>query len=214
MHSGCIPMKDYCVFWGGHGFFGQNNADKKVLEIGCGSGANLWMLAKEGFDTYGMDGRPTSLNLAKEHLSKKWNVNAALKYGLFDALPYENEMFDVVVDIVSLQHIDVATSRAALEEVFRVLKPGGLFFSYRLSDHSMMFLNSGSEMLDCATVKNVAVGCYPLANNGVMSFWSPNLVRGEYGKAGLEIESIERDTRTYQGGLYNVEYLAITAKKL
>lgn len=50
---------------------GIDNKSIKILEIGCGSGANLWMLAKEGFDVYGIDNSVTSLKLAKEHLNPK-----------------------------------------------------------------------------------------------------------------------------------------------
>ena len=40
-------------------YFRFSEVDRKsirVLEVGCGSGANLWVMAKEGFSTHGMDG--------------------------------------------------------------------------------------------------------------------------------------------------------------
>lgn len=90
---------------------------------------------------------------------------------------------------------------------------GGVFFSYRLSDHSAMFFNSGATLLDCATTENIVTDGMPLRNNGHISFWSPNLVLQEYGISGLKVESIERDTRTYSNGLCVVEYLSIVANK-
>lgn len=204
---------DYCAFWGGHGFLGKDNSGIRVLEVGCGSGANLWMLAKEGFDVYGLDASEEGIRLAKEHLNRKWNVDAKLQVGLFDSLPYEDNFFDIVIDVVSMQHMDLSTSRKALKEVNRVLKSEGMFYSYRLSDHSVMYFNNGSNKLDCATIENIALNDQPLSNNGIISFWSPNLVLHEYGLANLNVESVERNTRTYAGGLYNVEYLSIIAKK-
>lgn len=171
------------------------------------------MLAKEGFDVYGMDSSEEGIKLAKEHLNVKWGVDADLKVGLFDELPYDDCFFDIVLDVVSMQHIDILTSQKSLKEIYRVLKPGGLFYSYRLSDHSVMYFNNGTNRLDCATVENIALEEQPLSNNGITSFWSPNLVLQEYNRAHLNVESVERDTRTYEGGLYNVEYLSIVAKK-
>lgn len=207
------PNDGLLCFLGGHGFFGKDNSGIRVLEVGCGSGANLWMLAKEGFDVYGLDASEEGIRLAKEHLNRKWNVDAKLQVGLFDSLPYEDNFFDIVIDVVSMQHMDLSTSRKALKEINRVLKSEGLFYSYRLSDHSVMYFNNGSNKLDCATIENIALNDQPLSNNGIISFWSPNLVLHEYGLANLNVESVERNTRTYAGGLYNVEYLSIIAKK-
>lgn len=97
----------------------------KILEIGCGSGANLWMLAKEGFSVYGLDGSSEALNLAKTELYNKWGVSAKLDLGSFIDLPYPDGHFDAVVDIVSLQHLDFDSSSKAFREVERVLKGGG-----------------------------------------------------------------------------------------
>lgn len=207
------PNDGLLCFLGGRGLFGKDNSSTRVLEVGCGSGANLWMLAKEGFDVYGIDASEEGIKLAKEHLNHKWGVDAKLQVGLFDDLPYEDNFFDIVIDVVSMQHMDLSTSRKSLKEVNRVLKSEGLFYSYRLSDHSVMYFNNGSNKLDCATIENIVLEGQPLRNNGIISFWSPNLVLHEYGLANLNVESVERITRTYAGGLYNVEYLSIVAKK-
>lgn len=196
-------------------YFRLPEADRKsirILEVGCGSGANLWMMAKEGFSTHGVDSSAKGLELARRHLEEKWGVTAELREGSFTRLPYEGDFFDAVVDVVSLQHINLDDSRLALQEVCRVLKPGGAFFSYRLSDHSVMYEHSGGERIDAVTVDNIVDASLPLANNGPVSFASPALARLMYQEAGLKVEAIERVGRTYPTGLY-VEYLAISAEK-
>ena len=50
----------------GTNFFNKDATDRKnikVLEVGCGSCPNLWMIAKEGFDAYGLDLSDESLKL-------------------------------------------------------------------------------------------------------------------------------------------------------
>ena len=178
----------------------------RVLEVGCGSGANLWMMAKEGLDTHGIDSSAQGIALAEDHLRTKWGVAATLRVGSMVDLPYAPESFDAVVDVVSLQHLCLDDSTRALAEVRRVLKPSGAFFSYRLSDHSVMS-NSGPR-IDAATLTDIADPAMPLAGNGPTSFWSPVLARQMYSRAGFAIESLERVGRTYANGLF-VEYLSI-----
>ena len=54
----------------------------KILEIGCGQGANLSFLAREGFDAYGIDGSKTAIEKSKEML-KADGLNAHLQVGDF-----------------------------------------------------------------------------------------------------------------------------------
>lgn len=189
----------------------EERADIRVLEIGCGSGANLWMLAKEGFDTYGCDGSAEAIRLADIHLRQKWQTQARLEVARFDALPYQDQFFDAVVDVVSLQHTTLLEGRKAFTEIARVLKPTGEFFSYRLSDRSVMFLHGGGDWLDAATVADIADPQMPLAGCGPVSFWSPALARQEYDACGLSITQIDTLTRQYDNRLL-AEYLAIAAQ--
>jgi ubiquinone/menaquinone biosynthesis C-methylase UbiE len=178
----------------------------RVLEVGCGSGSNLWMLAKEGFDAYGLDSSGEALQLAETHLSAKWGVSATLEKGSFMSMPYEDAYFDAVIDVVSLQGLHLADSSRVLREVGRVLKPSGAFFSYRLSDRSS--IRDAGPRIDQATLENIPDPALPLANNGPLSFWSPDIAREMYGDAGFSLVSVERVGRTYVNGAY-VEYLKL-----
>jgi ubiquinone/menaquinone biosynthesis C-methylase UbiE len=102
----------------------EDRSQIKILEIGCGSGANLWMLAKEGFDVYGLDSSEEALKIASSHLAHKWGVSAKLVHGSFLDLPFSDDYFDAVVDVVSLQHLDLTSTRIALKEIKRVVKGG------------------------------------------------------------------------------------------
>ncbi len=197
-------------------YFDRPEADRRnirILEVGCGSGANLWMLSKEGFDAYGIDSSQVGISLAEHHLREKWSVTANIQQGVFTNLPYSDSFFDAVVDVVSLQHINLEDSHLALQEIRRVLKVRGSVFSYRLSDHSVMYEQSGGVRIDAATVNNISDTTQPLADNGPVSFWSPALTHLMYQKASLRVDSIERVGRTYADGSY-VEYLAIVGEKI
>ena len=197
-------------------YFDRSIAERKtirVLEVGCGSGANIWMIAKEGFDAYGIDSSQEGIALAQTHLNGKWGVLATLQVGLFTKLPYTTAYFDAVVDVVSLQHLSLADSSIALAEIIRVLKPNGTFFSFRLSDASVMYQSSGGRWIDTVTVDNIVNPSMPLSNNGPTSFWSPGLTRQIYQEIGFDLPSVERYGRTYEDGTKYVEYLTIIAAK-
>ncbi|MFZ4777260.1 MAG: class I SAM-dependent methyltransferase [Terrimicrobiaceae bacterium] len=207
------PNESLLQFLGGNYFHlpMEERSKIRILEIGCGSGANLWMMAKEGFQVYGMDSSAKALEVAGLHLMEKWNVSATLTKGSFLDLPYDTGSFDAIVDVVSLQHIGLEDSRLALREVARVLRPGGKFFSFRLSDHSVMFSKAADmERIDSCTLANISDPSLPLANNGPVSFWSPALARMLYEEAGLSLLNVSLVTRTYADAAV-VEYLAIEA---
>ena len=175
----------------------------KVLELGCGSGSNTWFLSKEGFDTYGIDNSPTALELCKQTLAQ-WGTPATLTLGEMTKLPYPDNFFDFVVDVVSMQHLNLQEHEQCISEIKRVLKKGGRFFSFHLGSNSIS--NQGKKLDEC-TVENIPQGL-PLENNGPTCFLTEKKVWELLQDFEVNIETI---TRTYNGK--PVEYLIIEAIK-
>ena len=81
-----IPKKALSVLLLGNFYQHQFRSQVKILEVGCGPGANIWYLAREGFDVYGIDGSSTGIAKAQAFL-KKENLNAHLSIGDVNKLP-------------------------------------------------------------------------------------------------------------------------------
>lgn len=95
---------------------------KKVVEIGCGAGCNLWSLQTVSQDGIGVEPEPV-YPLIGEILCEREGIPAPeIKLGSAEALPLKDEAFDVAICITSHQYMDVA---AALKEIVRILRPGG-----------------------------------------------------------------------------------------
>jgi len=178
----------------------------RILDLGCGSGANTWFLAKEGKEVYGIDSSPTAIKLCKKML-KKWGVSAKLRVGKMTELPYKNDFFDYVVDVVSLQHLDITEHEKSFKEIHRVLKPSGKFFSFHLGENSVS--NKGKK-IDNFTIENIAAGM-PLANNGPTCFLTTEKAKELL--SNFKDINIEKLTRTYQNQKMVIEYLIIKAIK-
>lgn len=189
----------------------EQRSKVKILELGCGSGANLWMLAREGFSTWGLDFAPTGLSYCQRVL-ELWGEEANLTLGDMTHLPYASESFDAIVDVVSMQHLDREQHERALAEVSRVLKPGGRFFSYHLGAGSSAFSAPSAKKLDEVTLADIPAG-YPLAGNGQSCFLSGEQYLELVSAAGLGSISIERQWRTYTSLQSYVEYILLSAQK-
>jgi SAM-dependent methyltransferase len=78
-----------------------------VLEIGCGTGNNLWFLADAGFTIAGLDIAPTAIAIARERLACLGHTDVDLRIGDLFSLPWPDEAFDIVIEV-----FDAATIRA------------------------------------------------------------------------------------------------------
>ena len=100
---------------------------QRVLEIGCGRGFNLLSLARRNSDVafVGIDLTPWHVRAARLVAWPRRNLD--VHEGDFHGLPYADESFDVVFSVEAICHaVDVYR---VVEEVRRVLRPGGRFVS-------------------------------------------------------------------------------------
>ena len=120
----------------------------KVLEIGFGAGAQIWFLSRENFQTYGIEGSSTAVTRANCLLIAE-GLSANLICGDASVLPFENNYFDVVVDVMCLMGIKENFVKNINKEIYRITKPTGYFFSQTMGANSS--LDTGVKQIDSHT---------------------------------------------------------------
>jgi SAM-dependent methyltransferase len=95
---------------------GINSA--RILDCGCGTGANLALLASFGA-AYGFDLSAVGLEIARQR-GRRCLVRASTA-----SIPFADGVFDLVTSFDVLYSLDEHDERAAVAEMLRVTRPGG-----------------------------------------------------------------------------------------
>lgn len=178
---GRYPPEDLVRFMGRR----FRDADRKlvrVLEVGCGPGANVWFLHREGFAVHGIDISQTAIDLATVRLATEnadiHSPAADLRVGNFNNLPWADGHFDVVVDVFALYANTLEVISQALLEIDRVLRPGGLLYT-KLWGMNTTGFGQGLE-LEPGTFDAIPTG--PCANMGVTHFFTREEIKILFGR--------------------------------
>jgi len=210
------PNEELLRFFGRHYFPlpRDRRGEIRVLEVGCGSGANLWMIAREGFEAHGVDLSPEGIALCAKMLDE-WGVRATVKMADMTAIPYPAQHFDVIADVFSSYCLEESGFTRFLDEAARLLRPGGRFFSYAPSKASEAFRNPGpSRFIDSSTLDGIRREDAPYAGNLYpFRFIAPS----EYGAAlearGLRVIYNEIVARSYRGRQEYFEFIVIVGER-
>ena len=95
--------------------------DMQVLDIGCGTGMHLDLYKQYRCKLYGIDNSPSMLTMAQKRLGD----SADLRLGDATSIPFEDNMFDLVLCMLVLHEMDQATRMAVIAEMKRVIKADG-----------------------------------------------------------------------------------------
>ena len=96
---------------------------QRVLEVGFGIGLTFPHLATRYQQVCGID-----LDADVERVGaqfREWGIETDLRNGSVLEMPYASDMFDTVLLISILEHLQPAEQEPAMREIRRVLKPGG-----------------------------------------------------------------------------------------
>jgi SAM-dependent methyltransferase len=134
---------------GEHGDFGRRyvldpvmlqralvRAPKAALDVGCGEGRFCRMLKQHGIEVTGVDPTHELIEAARAR-----DTDSVYLDGSAERLPFSNNTFDLVVSYLSL--IDIPNIEEAIQEMARVLVPGGALLIANLNAFNTACVDTG-----------------------------------------------------------------------
>ena len=124
---------------------GEAPLTKKILDCGAGGLVPpLVLFYQHGFETWGIDISDEQLQRAQT-FCKDHGINLNLRKGDMRRISFEDETFDYVYEHYSMCHLTKEDTALAINEMYRVLKKGGLCFLGVISMDSWPKLIFGQE---------------------------------------------------------------------
>ena len=126
-------------------YLSENPMD--IADIGGATGMFSYWLASHGHSVHLLDFTPSHIEQAKEY-GQKHNMPLASYYcGDARSLPYEDESFDMVLEMGPLYHLQDKSDRLlCLSEAKRVLKSGGVLLCALISRYAALLDGFSREM--------------------------------------------------------------------
>ncbi len=111
----------------------KKNKYKRILDLGCGTGRNTIYLAQQGFSVYALDASKTGVAITKKKAQKLGLTNIKYRVADMKKTHYPNNYFDAIMCIFVLSHGLLKDNENAVKEIYRILKPNGMFITEVMS---------------------------------------------------------------------------------
>lgn len=111
---------------------GSFDVNSNILDAGCGGGRNLVYFLRSGYEVFAVDQNPQAIEQVRL-LAKALNPilsSENFQVSTVEKMPFQNERFDTVISNAVLHFAsDQRHFYQMIEEMWRVLGKGGLFFA-------------------------------------------------------------------------------------
>lgn len=189
-----------------HNYYKADRQQIRILDFGCGGGANTWYLAREGFDTYAFDGSSNAITKVKEKLEKE-ELYANIRVRDGKEIDYRENFFDAIIDSACIYSNRLADIEDMYKSAYRVLKPGGRLLSIAFTSSTTGY-GEGIE-LEEGTYTDIPVGS--LKGLGIVHFWKMNEMENLLSNIGYINICTEYYTREAEG--FSVQNIVVSAEK-
>lgn len=108
---------------------------KKVLDVGCWTGQLEQLAHKSAKKLVAIDANPEAISFAKKKLS-----DVSFKVARAEKLPFSNSCFDTVLFMDVIEHLPKESEVSVLNEINRVIKPGGTLIIGTPNKHLLSIL--------------------------------------------------------------------------
>ena len=168
---GRYPGEDLIRFVARHFYAAPDRAQIRLLEVGFGTGSNLWFAAREGFSVSGIEGSRSATEIARTRLNlecPEWNRtprSSELLVGDMHQLPWPENSFDALIDSQAVYCNDFQDSCAIYREMYRVARPNGKLFVRTFATGSW-----GDGVGTAVGVRRYEADSGPLAGKGPSRF--------------------------------------------
>lgn len=188
-------------------FYNKDRKNIKILDFGCGAGANTWFLAREGFDVYAFDGSESAVNRAKDYLNKEGYNNVHFSVMDGTELDYASDMFDCVVDNVCIYANKKNYIEIMYKEVYERLKKGGKLYSACFGEKTDGY--GTGKYIEDNTYENIENG--PLEGRAIAHFFTKDELRETLEVSGFH--NIIIDEMVYTDNAISIQMLIAKADK-
>jgi tellurite methyltransferase len=111
---------------------GRFDTSTSVLDAGCGGGRNLQYLLESGYEVFAVDRLPEAIAQVRELAAKRAPHLPPdnFRVGPVERMGFPSDRFDLVVSSAVLHFArDEEHWNAMVDEMWRVLRPGGILFA-------------------------------------------------------------------------------------
>lgn len=203
---GAYPADQLIRFIAGKYYSAPDRKKVKILDLGAGTGANTMYIAREGFDTYAIDGSKVAIELIQQKLDRD-GLNATLFVGDIGNLPVEDGSLDCIVDMNCLMCNSNEATKKIIAHAAQKLKTGGRIFSMGAKAGS--WGDGLGKKISDDTYEDATEG--PYANMGLVRFMKRESIEDLFAPfSDLEINS---SAFTRQNGQHELSFWLIDGIK-